>query len=103
MNMLKFLRGLKDTRSKIKETEVKIKNGELSMNWKDVYAQHKAKIWSIIWVFLTYVATPYVNDAVNNLPALKEVKDKVVIIESDIATIKKDLEEIKMVLTPPSN
>ena len=103
MNIIRLLRGLKDARSEIKETEAKIKTGELSMNWKDVYAKHKTVVWAIIWSALTFVGTPYVNDAVNGLPALKEVKDKVVIIESDIATIKKDLEEIKMVLTPPSN
>jgi hypothetical protein len=98
MNIISFIRGLRNVKSEIKETEDKIKNGELNMSWKDIYDKHKAKIWSLVWIGLTYI-----NDAVNNLPVLKEVKIKVEVMEKDVATIKSDLEEIKMVLTPPSN
>jgi hypothetical protein len=60
------------------------------------YQKHKAKIWAVVWAVAAYLGSEYVNDAIDNLPSMKDVKAKVTSLEQRVDKIEK-------VLTPTEN
>lgn len=106
MGILRILRDIAVNKKKIvtRENEIMadVVNVKTAFDFAAFYAKYKTIIWASLWSLGTYIAAPVINDAVNGLPVLQDTKARITVVEQEITKIHSDLNDIKKVLTPPS-